>query len=153
MGSSGPARSQHLFNGVEQAVVIGQHNAVELLTLGFVDLSALQCLQIEPDGGDRSFQLVRDGINERVVLFIPPDFPDQENGIQDQSSDDRQEDQYPQDQQRDRPPTEDNDPAYGLRDSQNAQADAERDEENDGLAMSAYTHIRGSLRPNTILTG
>ena len=61
--------AQDLLDGGEQAVAVGQHGAVELLALLFVDGARLQGFQIQADGGDRGLQLVRDGVDEGVVLL------------------------------------------------------------------------------------
>ena len=46
------SRLEHLLHGSQQALAIGEHDVVELLSLGFGQLVALQGLQIEADGGD-----------------------------------------------------------------------------------------------------
>src|SRR5437763_7420897 len=68
---------QHLLNRCEQAVAVQQHESVELAPLFFVQLAPLQGFQIEPDRSDGSFQLMRDRIDEAVVLFVAPDLPNQ----------------------------------------------------------------------------
>ena len=76
------AGAQDLLDGGEQPVAVLQHDAVELLALGLVDGARLQGFQIQADGRDRSFQLVGDGVDERVVLFVAADFAHQKDGVE-----------------------------------------------------------------------
>ncbi len=89
-GGSDAAGAQHLFDGGQQPVAVLHHGAVELLALGFVDGAGLQRFQVQPDGRDRSLQLVRDGVDEGVVLFVAPDLADQKRGVQHHADDDDQ---------------------------------------------------------------
>ncbi len=89
------AGAQDLFDGRQQAVAILQHDAVELLALGFIHRARLQRFEIQPDGGDRSFQFMCDGVDEGVVLLIAADFADQEDGIQHDAADDHRQQQDP----------------------------------------------------------
>ena len=78
-----------MLDRVLQAVAIGQHDVVELETLGLVDLTTLQSLQIQPDRSDGSLQFVRYGVDEAIVLFVPADFAEKENGVQDHAGNNR----------------------------------------------------------------
>ena len=98
-GAPDAAGAQHLFDGGQQAVAILQHDAVELLALGLVDRARLQRLQIQPDGGHRRLQLVRDRVDEGVVLFVAPDLPHQKDRVQHDAADDHRQQQDPQEQQ------------------------------------------------------
>ena len=64
------AGAQDLLDGAEQAVAVVEHGAIELLALGLVDGPGLQGFQIQADGGDRGLQLVRDRVDEGVVLGV-----------------------------------------------------------------------------------
>ena len=50
---------------------------------------------METNGGDRSLELVGDGIDKTVVLLVLADFADQKAGIQDQTGDNRPEEDDP----------------------------------------------------------
>src|ERR1700681_963718 len=67
------ARLQNLFDGVEEAVGIKQHQLVEVAPLFLAYFASLQGLQIKPDGGNRSFQFMRDGIDKAVMLLVAAD--------------------------------------------------------------------------------
>src|ERR1017187_2480061 len=69
-GGADAARPQHLLDGSQQSLAILYHYAIELLALVFVHRSRLQRFQIETDGGDGGFQLVRDGVDEGIVLRV-----------------------------------------------------------------------------------
>ncbi len=68
----------------EQAVAVFQHDPVKLFSLLFIHAARLQRFQVKPDGSDRRLQLMRDSVDEGIVLFITPDFAHQENRIQTQ---------------------------------------------------------------------
>src|ERR1700716_1081324 len=68
------ARLQNLFDGVKKALGIQQHQLVEVAPLFLAYFAPLQGLQIKPDGGNRSFQFMRDGIDKAVMLLVAADF-------------------------------------------------------------------------------
>ena len=80
---------QHLFDGVLQAIGVLQHDAVELLALRVADLARLQRLEVEADRRDRRLQLVRDRVEEAVLLFGEAHFADQEHRVDDDAGDDQ----------------------------------------------------------------
>jgi len=87
--SSAPlTRFQHLFDGVQQALGIEQHQLVELPPLRFSDFESLQSLKVEPDGRDRRLQFMRDCVDETVMLLVAANFTDKKNGIEDKAGDD-----------------------------------------------------------------
>ena len=85
-------------------------DAVELLPLRFVDLAVLQRLQVQLHRRDRRLQLVRDGVDERLVLLVAPDLAHQEDGVEDDAGDDERKDEQAGDEQAGFPPVDD-DPA------------------------------------------
>ena len=93
------AGAQDLLDGGEQTVAIVQHDAVELVALGVVDGAGLEGLEVEADGGDGSLQLMGDGVDEGVVLFVAADFPHQKDGVEHDAADDHEHEQHAQDQQ------------------------------------------------------
>src|ERR1700733_15767162 len=114
-----------------------------MLALRFVHIAALQRFQIKADGGDRSFQLVRDSVNEAVVLFVEADFADQEAGVEDQTKDDGGEKEDAHKQQQALAPVED-DPADVECDRQDNQEDANHEKEYDFPSAACDQH--GDLR-------
>jgi hypothetical protein len=48
---------EHLVHRAHQAIGIVQHEAIELAALGFIHVTMLQGLQIEPDGSDGCLQV------------------------------------------------------------------------------------------------
>ena len=78
---------EDLLDGAEQAVGVGEHDLVELLALGFGDVAALKGFEVEADGGDGSFELVGDGVEEGVLALVAADFADQEDGVEDDAGD------------------------------------------------------------------
>ena len=83
----------------EQPVAVLQHGAVKLLALVLVHGARLQRFEVQPDGGDGRLQLVRDGVDERVVLLVAADFAHQEGGVQDHAGNDHGEQQDAEKQQ------------------------------------------------------
>ena len=91
---------QHLLDGVVQPVGVGQHDVVELPALRVADLARLQRLEIQADRRDRRLQLVRDRVDEAVVLLVPPDLEHQEHRVDDQAGDDQAEEDDAEDERR-----------------------------------------------------
>ena len=83
----------------EQPVAVLEHDAVELLPLLVVELAALQGLEVQADRRDRRLQLVRDGVDERVVLLVAPDLAHQEDRVEHEPGDDQQEEDDAEDEQ------------------------------------------------------
>src|SRR6185312_817865 len=82
---------QHGFDRAEKAVGVGVHDGVELLSLGLIDGTALQGLEIEADAGERSLQLVRDSVEEGVLTLVAANLADQKNGVEDDARDEDRE--------------------------------------------------------------
>src|SRR5215475_5389028 len=137
------ARAQRLFYGMEQAVAVVEHDLVELFALRLVHLPRLQCLQVEPDRSDRSFQLVSDGVKKAVLLFVATDFAHQENRVQDQSRNDQHEKDYAENEHRHLAPVI-NHPDGIARDRQRDQTSAERDKKVNRFAIALNAHYRNS---------
>ena len=58
------------------------HDGVEPLALCIVQVSPLQSVQIEANARDRGFELVRDGVEKRILTLVPTHFADQKNGVE-----------------------------------------------------------------------
>jgi hypothetical protein len=127
-----------LLDRVQQPIAVLEHDPVELAALVGVELTRLQRLEIEPNRGDRRLQFMGDGVQEGIVLLVPPDLPDQENRVEDHAGDDQQKQDDAQDRQDPHPPVEDN-PADIERDGNGDKTDAE-DGEEDHLPPAAADH-------------
>ena len=57
------------------------------MLLGRFNLTLLESLEIECDRGQRRLELVRDCVNEGVVLLVSAYFPDEKGHVQGQPSD------------------------------------------------------------------
>ncbi len=133
---------EHLLDEVEQAVAVFEHHVVELVTLVFVHARAarLEGLEVKPDRGHRCLQLVRDGVDERVVLLVAPDLANQERRVEDEARDDGGEYQAAEQEGDDFSKGEDH-PSHVERNRQRHQTDAEGDEESDdALPAGSYGH-------------
>ena len=62
------------------------HWVVALLV---VERARLQRFEVQPNRGEGCFQLVGDGVDERVVFLIATDFEHEEHGVDDQAGDDQ----------------------------------------------------------------
>ena len=85
---AGDAGLEHLFDGLLQPVGVGEHDAVELAPLRLADLARLQRLQVQADRRDRRLQLVRDGVDERVVLVVAAQLAHEKHRVDDDAGDD-----------------------------------------------------------------
>ena len=124
---AGDAGLEHLLDGLLQPVGVGQHDAVEVAPLRLADLARLQRLQIQANRRDRRLQLVRDGVDERVVLIVAAHFAHEEHGVDDDAGDDQRKGEDAEDERQDPPPV-DEDPADVEGDGCGDQDDAERHE-------------------------
>jgi hypothetical protein len=59
---------------VSQSIIVLEHDSGELSPLVLIQFPRLQHLQVHSDQRDRCLQLVHEGIDERVVLLVAPDF-------------------------------------------------------------------------------
>ena len=98
---AGHAGLQHLLDGLLQPVGVREHDAVELAPLRLVDLARLERLQIQPDRGDRRLQLVRDGVDEGVVLIVAAKLAHEEHRVDDDAGDDQGEGDDAEDERQD----------------------------------------------------
>src|SRR5215469_16223418 len=85
---SGFAGLEDLIDGGHQTSRILEHEPVKLMTLGLIDLSTIERLQVKANRSNRGLQFVSDRIDETVVLLVSPDFANQKTGIEDQTGDD-----------------------------------------------------------------
>ncbi len=108
------------------------------------DVTAAHGVQIQADGGDGCLQLVRNGIQEAVLLLVAAHFADQEDGIEDESDDQESKKRDADDQRGEAAPVE-NDPAKLERDGNADQADTERDEEEYGTTAPGDPHRQGKV--------
>ena len=122
--------AQDLIDRDEQPIAVLQHRPVELLALCLVHVVILEGLQVELQGRHGRLQFVGHGIDERLVLVVPPDFANQEDGIENDAGDDEGKHENAEEQQSGLPPA-DNDPAdvEGERPADDARP--EDDEEGD----------------------
>ena len=67
------ARTQDLLDCPGEPIGVLDHDPVELLPLGVIDIPALQGLEVQPDRRHGRLQLVSHGIDEPVVLLVPPE--------------------------------------------------------------------------------
>jgi len=138
---------QHLLDRMDQAVAVAQHDVVELAPRGFAQagIACLQRVQVQADRGDGRLQLVGDGVDERVVLLVAPDLPDQKRGVEDEAGDDGGKDDDAEDQQPRVADVQD-DPPDVERHRGRAQADAEGHEKGDGAPAAGHLHREQNSR-------
>ena len=131
---------EHLIDGVVQALGVGQHDVVELAASAFTDLARLQRLQVQANRRDGRLQLVRDGVDEAVVLLVALDLQDEEHGVDDQAGDDQGEQDDAEDDGRD-PAGIGDDPADVEQQRRDDQQHAQGDEEGDGFLAPGHSVI------------
>src|SRR5215813_12584755 len=73
---------QYLLHGLQQAVRIGEHDAVKLIPLFLVDFAALQRLKVKANGSQGSLQFMSDSMQKAVLLFVSANLPNQEDRVQ-----------------------------------------------------------------------
>ena len=91
-------------------IAVFVHDLIKLLTFSLIDRAGHECLQVQPNGGNGGFQLMRHGVNERIMLLIAPDFPHQKDGVQHDTADDDSQQQNSKEEQNALAPTQ-QDPA------------------------------------------
>ena len=91
-------RAQHLVDGPHQPAGVLDHDPVELLPRGLVDGPALQGLQVQTNRRDGGLQFVGDGVDERVVLLVPPNLADEKDRVEHDPGDDEREREEAEDQ-------------------------------------------------------
>src|SRR5579864_5024233 len=94
---------------------------------------------MQADRRDRCLQLVRDGVDEAVMLLVAPDFAHKKDGIQDHASDDQRKEDDAEEQQHAFAPVED-DPSDVERDGQGDQTNAQAQKEDDRPASARNAH-------------
>ena len=134
---------EDLLDGGEEPIGIGEHIGVELLALSFVDGSALESFEIKADAGDRSFELVGDCVEERVLTFVTADFADEKDSVEHDPSDQKGEEDDAQHCERDGAFVEHN-PTDIERNRKADEEDAKGDEESDRSSAAGKVHF-GSL--------
>src|SRR5262249_45351539 len=122
--------TQYLLYCVEQAIAVAEHDLVKLLAVRGVDFSRLQSFKIKSDRCDWSFQLVRNCVDKAVVLFIPADFANKEDRVQNKTGNDCYEKRYSKQHQSDLSPVEQY-PSDVQRHGKRNQKGSERDEKCD----------------------
>ena len=128
-----------LLDGGEQAIAVGQHTGVELGSLGFVEVTALEGFEVEVNRGDGGFELVGDGAEEGVVAFVAADFPDEEDRVDGDAGDEEGEEGDADGHRQDAAPVED-DPADVEDDGHADKAHAEQGEKNHVAAATGEAH-------------
>src|SRR6478735_9290716 len=84
-------------------------------------------------------------VNERVLLLIPANFTDQEEGIQHDAADQHRAQHHAQEKQNPAAPSQVN-PAYIEENDDRDEGHAESDEESDRLSAAGHYHDYSSLR-------
>src|SRR5450755_4578508 len=107
-GGADAARPQHLLDGSQQAIAILNHDAIKLLAFVVIHGARLQRFQVETDGGDGGFQLVRDGVDEGIVLRVAANLAYQKNRVEHHAADDGGHEQRAQHEQNAVPPVQQN---------------------------------------------
>src|ERR1051325_7740801 len=115
---------------MQQSIAVSEHDVVKLETLMFINVASLQGFEIETNRRDRCLQLVRDGVDERVVLLVSSYLANQERRVEHESEDQHVEKDDAENEQRDFTPVQ-YDPTNVHRDRECNQTRAERDEEHD----------------------
>ena len=123
---------EHLVDRPVQTVGIGEHHPVKMTPLLLGERAGLQRLEIQLDRRNRRLQLVRDRVDERVVILVPFDFHDEEHGVDDDARDDQRECRDAEDERRNAAGVDD-DPADIERHGRRHEQHAERHEECDRL--------------------
>src|SRR6185369_6092538 len=93
---------------MQQPVTVSKHDVVELISLILINISSLQCFEVKPDGGDRSFEFMSNSINKVIMLFVTPDFTNKKGGIDYETKDDCQKEDNSKNEECDFAPIEDN---------------------------------------------
>ena len=130
---------ENLLDGGEEAVGVGEHDLVELLSLGLFDGAALQGFEVEADAGDGGLELVGDGVEEGVLALVAADLADEEDGVEYDAGDEGGEENDAEDGKGDSALVED-DPGDVEVMVRPTRSSAEGDEEGDGSAASSDVH-------------
>src|ERR1019366_7595281 len=133
------ASLQHLFHGAHEALGVDEHRLVKLAALILVHFALLQRFQIETNGGDRSLELVSNGIDEAVVLLVAPDFAHQKDGIENESGDNGAKEDDAENDFDAFAPVED-DPAAAHGKGDRSQNHSEAEEERNRFAPAGNSH-------------
>jgi hypothetical protein len=137
---------EDLLDGGEETVGVGEHDFVEVLTLRFFDGASLEGFEVEADAGDGGFELVSDGVDERVLTLVAANFADEEDGIEYDPGDESGEEEDTEDKKGDGALAGDHDPANVEGNGESDEENAEGDEEGDGSAASVDVHgLWGSI--------
>jgi hypothetical protein len=124
---------------MKQPVTVGKHYIVKLAALFVIDITGLQRLQIKPDGCNRSFKFMRNGVDKRVMLVVSPDLPYEKSRVKDKAGDYSQEKSYAEDEQSYFSNIQDN-PSDVQCDCKCNETRPEYNEESNRFATATYTH-------------
>jgi hypothetical protein len=130
---------EDLLDGGEEAVGVGEHDLVELLSLRLFDGAALEGFEVEADASDGSFELVGDGVEEGVLPLVAADLSDEEDGVEDDACDEGGEEDDAEDDEGEVSLVAD-DPVDIEGDETADEEGAEGDEEGDSSAASGDVH-------------
>jgi len=131
---------EDLLDGGEETVGVGQHDLVEVLSLGLFDGAALEGFEVEADGGDGGLELVGNGVEEGVLTLIAADLADEEDGVEHDAGDESREEDDAKNEKGDGALAADDDPADVERDGETDEENAEGDKEGDGSTASGDVH-------------
>ena len=144
---------EDLLDGGEEAVGVGEHDGVELLSLLLGDGPALEGFEVEADGRDRGLKFVGDGVEEGVLTLVAADLAEEEDGVEDDAGDEDGEADNAEDEEGGAALVKD-DPADVKGDGDTDEEGAEGDEEGDGSATTGEVHEReGGTLPAYNLCG
>lgn len=133
---------EHLLDGGEEAVGVGEHDLVELLSLLFGGGAALEGFEVEAGAGDGGFELVGDGVEEGVLALVAADLADEEDSVEGDAGDEESEEDDAEDGEDDGALVEE-DPADVEGDETADEERAEGDKEGDRSAASGDVHVSG----------
>ena len=138
------AGPQHLLHRALQPCGILEHDPVELFALRVADVARLQRLEVQANRGDRRLELVRDRVEEAVLLFGDAHFADEKHRVDDDARDDQAEGDDAEHERSDAPPVGEN-PADVEGDGGGDEDDTE-DDEDDRRGLASRHGIGYRLR-------
>src|SRR6266403_1130064 len=130
---------QDLLDGADEPVRIFQHDSIEIVSLRFAQLPALQRFQVQADRSDGGLEFVRDRVQKAILLFVLVDFTNQKDRIHNEASDDQFKKNGAQDEGNNLSPVEYN-PRDIQRHRQSNQEGAQRHEKRDLLGTTGNAH-------------
>ena len=133
-------------DGAEQAIGIGQHDSVEILPLLGRNLATLQRFEVKANRCERRFELMRNGVEERVLTLVAADLANEEDRVEDDAGHQQGEGDNSNDEQEEAPLVQD-DPTNVKDDRRAKREDTKRDEEGKGSASARDVHGVGQIQP------